>query len=175
MPQSSQTVEWETARAALYAALMAGGPHSPQRSAKASAAIETFRAEVLSLAGKSLGDLGFPNASALLADTAAVVLAAARNPEAEPQTLAHGLTAKEAAFRLIADTTNNPETAAQFRQAADQERADTFPAWLARRMDPQGPDWDEMGEEDRSHWEHEARAVRRAVARGGFKAEAGAR
>ncbi|WP_394436173.1 hypothetical protein [Streptomyces sp. SGAir0957] len=42
--------------------------------------------------------------------------------EPEPQTVAHGLTAKEAAFRLIADTTNNPETATQFRKAADEER-----------------------------------------------------
>lgn len=59
----------------------------------------------------------------------------------------------------------NPET------AADKERADTFPAWLARRMDPRGQDWGAMSDEDRSYWEHEARAVRRAVARGGFKNE----
>ena len=49
--------------------------------------------------------------------------------------------------------------------------ADTFPAWLARRFDPNGAPWDGMSDDDRSYWEHQARAVRRAVARGGFKAE----
>lgn len=45
---------------------------------------------------------------------------------------------------------------------------DTFPAWLAQRFDPQGAPWDGMSDDDRSYWEHQARAVRRAVARGGF-------
>jgi hypothetical protein len=45
---------------------------------------------------------------------------------------------------------------------------DTLPAWLARRFAPHGADW------DRSYWEQQARAVRRAVARGGFKAVEGA-
>ena len=49
--------------------------------------------------------------------------------------------------------------------------ADTFPAWLANRFDPNGAPWDGMSDDDRSYWEHQARAVRRAVARGGFKAE----
>ena len=35
------------ARRDLYAALMAGGPHSPQRSEKASELIDAFRAELL--------------------------------------------------------------------------------------------------------------------------------
>jgi hypothetical protein len=47
--------------------------------------------------------------------------------------------------------------------------ADTLPAWLAQRFDPRCPDWDALGDDDRSYWEHQARAVRRAVARGGFK------
>lgn len=39
------------ARAELYAALMAGGPHSPDRSEKASALIDSFRrAELRSIA-----------------------------------------------------------------------------------------------------------------------------
>lgn len=42
------------ARADLYAALMAGGPHSPQRSEKASALIDAFRAEVLAEAADKL-------------------------------------------------------------------------------------------------------------------------
>lgn len=53
-------------------------------------------------------------------------------------------------------------------QAASSE--DTLPAWLNQRFDPRGPDWDQLGDDDRSYWEHQARAVRRAVARGGFKA-----
>ncbi|MEV6547912.1 hypothetical protein AB0M57_04285 [Streptomyces sp. NPDC051597] len=36
-----------TARRDLYAVLMAGGPHSPDRSEKASQLIDEFRAEVL--------------------------------------------------------------------------------------------------------------------------------
>lgn len=57
---------------------------------------------------------------------------------------------------------------------ATTPRSDTFPAWLARRMDPRGPKWDAMSDDDRSYWEHEARAVQRAVARDGFKPEGGA-
>ncbi|MEU0589920.1 hypothetical protein [Streptomyces ardesiacus] len=45
----------------------------------------------------------------------------------------------------------------------------TLPAWLHQRFDPRGPDWDQLDEDDRSYWVHQARAVRRAVARGGFK------
>lgn len=44
-----------------------------------------------------------------------------------------------------------------------------FPAWLAQRFDPQGAPWDGMSDDDRAYWEHQAAAVRRAVARGGFK------
>jgi hypothetical protein len=46
---------------------------------------------------------------------------------------------------------------------------DTLAAWLANRFDPNTLPWDGMSDYDRSHWEHEAAAVRRAVARGGFK------
>jgi hypothetical protein len=166
----NQTPSAIPAQEALQRALV-GACYSP---AEVSDLIQAFSAEVLAQAGTSLGELGYGSAAALLADTANVIATSVRDPKAKPQTMAHGLTAKEAAFRLIADTTTNPETAAQFRQAADKERADTFPAWLAHRMDPQGPDWDAMNDEDRTHWEHQARAVRRAVARDGFKAEAGA-
>lgn len=55
--------------------------------------------------------------------------------------------------------------------AAAGGRPDTFPAWLAHRFDPNSPPWDGMSEDDRSYWEHEAAAVRRALARGGFKTD----
>jgi hypothetical protein len=52
---------------------------------------------------------------------------------------------------------------------------DTLPAWLAQRFDPRSPDWEQLSDDDRAYWEHHARAVRRAVARNGFKAtQAGA-
>lgn len=47
--------------------------------------------------------------------------------------------------------------------------ADTLPAWLARRFDPNSTPWDGMSDDDRTYWQHQARAVRRAAARGGFK------
>lgn len=46
---------------------------------------------------------------------------------------------------------------------------DTLPAWLYQRYTPAQPLWEDLSESDRSYWEHEARAVRRAVARNGFK------
>jgi hypothetical protein len=51
---------------------------------------------------------------------------------------------------------------------------DTLPAWLAQRFDPRGPEWNALADDDRTYWEHHAAAVRRAVARGGFKAAEGA-
>lgn len=58
--------------------------------------------------------------------------------------------------------------------AAEQAPKDTLAPWLAQRFDPQGAPWDGMSDDDRSYWERQARAVRRAVARDGFKAEAAA-
>lgn len=49
---------------------------------------------------------------------------------------------------------------------------DTLPQWLHQRFGKfrEGyVPWDELGNDDRSYWAHEAAAVRRAVARGGFK------
>ena len=48
---------------------------------------------------------------------------------------------------------------------------DTFPAWLAQRFDPNSPPWDVLDHDGRTYWQHEAAAVRRAVARGGFKTD----
>ncbi|MEU2446063.1 hypothetical protein ABZ588_21415 [Streptomyces althioticus] len=53
--------------------------------------------------------------------------------------------------------------------ATETPPADTLPAWLYQRFMPDGIGWDQLDEDDRSHWQHQARAVRRAVARGGFK------
>lgn len=54
------------------------------------------------------------------------------------------------------------------REAAPAE-TDTLPAWLYQRFMPHGIGWDNLDDGDRDYWAHEARAVRRAVARGGFK------
>ena len=48
----------------------------------------------------------------------------------------------------------------------------TLPAWLYQRFMPGGVGWERLDGDDRSYWEHQARAVRRAVARGGFRPEA---
>lgn len=45
-----------SARRDLYAALMAGGPHSPDRSEKASERIDAFRAEVLAEGARLIED-----------------------------------------------------------------------------------------------------------------------
>jgi hypothetical protein len=49
--------------------------------------------------------------------------------------------------------------------------SDTLPAWLYQRFAViHGcPPWDRATDRDRAYWEHQAAAVRRAVARGGFK------
>lgn len=54
---------------------------------------------------------------------------------------------------------------------------DTLAEWLYYRFSKsqlfEDRDWRRLHEDDKSFWEHEANAVRRAVARGGFK-ESGA-
>lgn len=51
---------------------------------------------------------------------------------------------------------------------------DALPQWLYGRFSSTWggvrPDWNELADVDRSYWAHQARAVRRAVERGGFKA-----
>jgi hypothetical protein len=64
------------------------------------------------------------------------------------------------------------EDTALLRRMADEaqpEQHDTLPAWLHQRFMPDGTGWDQLDDDDRSYWEHQARAVRRAVLRGGFK------
>lgn len=52
-----------------------------------------------------------------------------------------------------------------------REQDDTLSAWLHQRFGKvtSGVDWDELYETDQEYWAHHAAAVRRAVARGGFK------
>ncbi|MER5277768.1 hypothetical protein ABT025_18695 [Streptomyces sp. NPDC002809] len=48
--------------------------------------------------------------------------------------------------------------------------ADTLPAWLHQRFAVTGPTvWGNLDDDQRSYWEHQAKAVRRAVTRNGFK------
>ncbi|QKW31458.1 hypothetical protein HUT11_35435 (plasmid) [Streptomyces seoulensis] len=66
-------------------------------------------------------------------------------------------------------------------RVADPEKAtaelDTMPAWLYQRFSKARlldmPTWDNLDDDSRTYWEHQARAVRRAVARGGFKQDGG--
>lgn len=53
---------------------------------------------------------------------------------------------------------------------SEAQAVDTLPEWLYWRFacDRNVP-WDELHDDIRSYWAHEAAAVRRAVARGGFK------
>jgi len=55
----------------------------------------------------------------------------------------------------------------------EQAPKDTLPAWLYQRFAVihGAPPWDRLTDSERPYWEHQARAVRRAVARDGFKAE----
>jgi hypothetical protein len=46
---------------------------------------------------------------------------------------------------------------------------DTLPAWLYQRFAGGVPAWEFLDDGDRAYWEHHAAAVRRAVARDGFK------
>lgn len=54
----------------------------------------------------------------------------------------------------------------------EQPGPDTLPAWLYRRFAGGVPAWEWLDDGDRTYWEHQAAAVRRAVERGGFKTPA---
>lgn len=55
-------------------------------------------------------------------------------------------------------------------EGAQHPEPDTLPAWLAMRFDARGAPWNGMSDDDRTYWEDQARAVRRAIARDWFKA-----
>lgn len=48
---------------------------------------------------------------------------------------------------------------------------DTLPEWLYYRFSTSPFPWEHLDDGDQLKWEHEAAAVRRAVARNGFKNE----
>lgn len=50
-------------------------------------------------------------------------------------------------------------------------KQDTLPAWLYRRFNRLAKPWEALTDDDRAYWEHQACAVRRAVARNGFRTE----
>lgn len=58
---------------------------------------------------------------------------------------------------------------AAYRAEVTESTPDTLPQWLHWRFGRPGQSWDTLGADDRSYWEHQAAAVRRAVDRGGFK------
>jgi hypothetical protein len=62
--------------------------------------------------------------------------------------------------------------AAEPAAAGPDQTADTLPAWLYQRFMQDGEGWNNLDDNQRTYWEHQARAVRRAVERGGFKAAA---
>ena len=51
------------------------------------------------------------------------------------------------------------------------EPEDTLPQWLYQRFNPTGVPWENLHPGEQLYWKHEAAAVRRAVARGGFKSD----
>ncbi|MFG2359412.1 hypothetical protein [Streptomyces sp. NPDC048521] len=59
--------------------------------------------------------------------------------------------------------------ARQYTPAERTTETDTLPAWLHWRFGSHGQPWSDVPDEDKALWEYQARAVRRAVARNGFK------
>ncbi|MFF9287567.1 hypothetical protein [Streptomyces griseosporeus] len=88
--------------------------------------------------------------------------------------MAHG----EGDHELCGPNCAQPTAAVAHVVADDSDDPGTLPAWLHWRFGTRGlyaQTWDALSDGDRAYWEHQARAVRRAVARGGFKAAAAAR
>ncbi|MEU8101680.1 hypothetical protein [Streptomyces rubiginosohelvolus] len=69
-----------------------------------------------------------------------------------------------------ADTVDQISGWERARDCAHHAGISTLPHWLYRRFasGPTVPAWDLLTADDRSYWEHQARAVERAVKRGGF-------
>lgn len=60
--------------------------------------------------------------------------------------------------------------------AMAEAKPDTMAQWLRQRFSPQpfktgdkSEGWDAVSDTEKAYWEHEAAAVKRAAARGGFK------
>lgn len=103
-----------------------------------------------------------PTARQSIADVLAAV--AEQLPQDDP----------EKGARTLAGMTTPAERAA----AAAEAPADTLPQWLCQRYRRYAfpfdkRTWEQLPDDDRAYWAHEAAAVRRAVARDGFKAPTG--
>jgi hypothetical protein len=99
---------------------------------------------------------------------------AARIPGASPANVTVTITENDPAGGTHTWTGSADGLAAALKDALfSTPQRDTLPAWLYQRFarDRNVP-WDDLHEDNRSYWEHEAAAVRRAVARGGFKSSA---
>jgi hypothetical protein len=72
---------------------------------------------------------------------------------------------------VVSESVFEAAKAADSMAAATAKAAatDTLSAWLYQRFNRLAKPWDALSEDDKSYWEHEARAVRRAVERGGFR------
>jgi hypothetical protein len=123
--------------------------------------LEAHRAEVLAEDGQAYdGEL------AMLRGLVRTLRAVVRDDRAD--------VAQKEVRRLLYEHTADERAAYEEGKSSRPADAtpDTFPAWLAQRFDPNSPPWDALDHDGRTYWQHEATAVRRAVARGGFKNDA---
>jgi lysozyme family protein len=81
------------------------------------------------------------------------------------------LRARVAELETERHTTNDALADVTVALRAEDGTGGTLPAWLYQRFVPVAgaEGWDALPDEDRSYWHHTARAVERAVKRGGFK------
>ena len=97
--------------------------------------------------------------------------AAGRHMSPETAAELEALRAEVAALRAERHVTNEALDDAVQALRATEVRGElgTLPAWLYQRFLPGGIAWEYLDAETREYWEHQARAVQRAVQRGGFK------
>jgi hypothetical protein len=98
------------------------------------------------------------------------------SPEAAADLASVSTDAVSVAERAVGELKREHEENARLRQElahsqGTQPELGTLPAWLYHRFVPVAgaPAWESLTNGDRAYWEHQARAVQRAVARGGFK------
>lgn len=118
---------------------------------------DAHRAEVLAADGQAYdGEL------AMLRGLVRTLRAAARNGD---------LPAMQQA--LIHHANDDAEAREKTTAPSGGGTPDTLAAWLYQRFAVihGAPPWDLLSDDSRAYWEHHARAVRRAVARGGFKTD----
>jgi hypothetical protein len=85
-------------------------------------------------------------------------------------TVAHG--SLDDVRKLLDEHHHDDADAREEAKGKSRRTVDTLAAWLHQRFAVGHTlSFEPLGEADRSYWEHEAAAVRRAVARGGFKTD----